>query len=175
MIGTLFVSQNFTGLYENDLQIETHIDAQLPPVSANSGPPDDQVIYLDYDQDYQYSDNRENPETHKVIEAKGSIIYKVSNVFAPDQLRSYRIEINKDTIHFVVCPELNDEKLAQSTASVKLFTKKLFTKYSNTNRRVEFTSSNSIRPEEDSSPDPCDDSDCSPYAECINDPNNDKG
>lgn len=74
MVGNLYILQNFTGLneYDNELILNTHIDGQLPRLGV-----DEQVIYPDFNQDFTYSANSEEPLSKKVIESRGSIHYKV--------------------------------------------------------------------------------------------------
>lgn len=166
MIGNLYVQQNFTGLNENsnnELSVDVKIEANLPTLNA-----DEQVIYPDFSQDYEYRSNQENPDTKKVIESKGSIEYKTTTVREPNQFKNYRIE-HSETVHFSVCNELNEEKLAQASALVKLSTKKMFVTFVEGERLVRFTSANFIRSLDDPTPNPCDLNDCSPYAECVPD------
>lgn len=74
VVGNLYIFQNFTGLSKSDnaLVVETHITGSLPKLGV-----DEQVIYPDYNQNYMYKSNFENPLTRKVVESHGSITYKV--------------------------------------------------------------------------------------------------
>ncbi len=165
MIGNLFVQQNFTGFSEDtqDLNVDIKVEANLPSLHY-----EDQVIYPDFSQEFQYRSNQENPDTRKVIEYKGSVEYKLTNIHTPDEFRSFRIE-SSETVHFSVCLEENDEKLGQSTALTKLSSKKMFVTFSNSERLVRFTSSNFVKPVDDPTPNPCETNDCHTYAECVAD------
>lgn len=64
VVGNLYVRQNFTGLSENgrELRVNTVIEGQLPEISN-----DEQVIYIDYNQDFELKSVEENPNTKKEV------------------------------------------------------------------------------------------------------------
>lgn len=64
VIGNLYVRQNFTGLSESgrELSVTTVIEGRLPELTA-----DEQVIYLDYNQDFDLKSVEENPNTRKEV------------------------------------------------------------------------------------------------------------
>ena len=64
VIGNLFVRQNFTGLSESgkELNVVTDVEGNLPELS-----PDEQVIYLDYGQDYEFKTVPEDPDVQKEV------------------------------------------------------------------------------------------------------------
>lgn len=174
VVGNLYVQQNFTGLYENgkELRLEAVIDGNLPELSL-----DDQVIYVDYNQDYEYKSIEENPDTKKEIETRGSIPYKVANVRSPDNFRSFRIE-HTERIHFSVCHAVHEEKLATSSAFTKLLTKRLFVTYTQSEAQVRFSSANfikSIENQTESAAAACELGKCHTYAECVSDPDSESG
>ncbi len=105
------MQQNFTGLYEGrentngkELKFETFLEGNLPSLEQ-----DEQVIYVDFNQDYQYSSVVENPNDRKLIENRCSILYKTSTIRDQNSFRSYRIE-HSERIHFSVCDGLNSQK-----------------------------------------------------------------
>jgi nidogen (entactin) len=173
VIGNLYVQQNFTGLFEDgkELRMEAVIEGNLPDLVA-----DEQVIYLDYSQDYEYKSIVEDPDTKKEIETKGSIPYKVSTVRSPDNFRSFRIE-HSERIHFSVCNAANEERLGSSSALTKLSTKRLFVTYTQSEAQVRFSSANYIRSLENQteSSHACDLNRCHVYAECVSDQESESG
>lgn len=64
VVGNLYVRQNFTGLSESgrELRVESVIEGQLPDVGA-----DEQVIYVDFNQDFELKSVEENPDTKKEV------------------------------------------------------------------------------------------------------------
>ena len=169
--GNLYVQQNFTGLYENsnELHVDIHVSGQLPSLAIH-----EQVVYRDFNTDYQYRANVESPDTRKVVESKGSIEYVVTSIRHPTELRSFRIE-HSETLHFSVCHELNEEKLAQASALVKLATKGLFVTYTNSEKFARFSSANFVKSQDDPAADPCNLNDCSVFAECAADEGDEQG
>ncbi len=174
-IGSLYINQNFTGFQDNanELNIDTEIAASLPSFASSL----EQVIYPDFNQEFLYRSNLENGNLKKVIDSKGSIYYKLTSLQDPSSFKNFRIEYT-DVIHFsIACQSLNDEKLAQRSASTKLSTKKIFVTFEN-EKFARFTSANYIRSLDDPTPNPCDDSapnECSVYAECVVDAGSDEG
>ena len=166
VVGNLFVQQNFTGLTEVDSRYELNLDAvieaSLPELSE-----EEQVIFPDCNQDYEYSANVENSNNKKKVEAKGSIEYKLASIRSPNQFKKGRIEHN-ERIHFDVCPSLIEEKMSKSSALTKVSTKRLFVSFSE--GQAKFSSANYLRSMEENQPNPCDTNDCSVYAECVLDP-----
>jgi hypothetical protein len=171
VVGTLYVRQNFTGFSEDsqDLNVDINVEADLPALH-----PHDAVIYPDFEQNFEYQSNRENPDTRKLVEYRGSIEYKLTTLRRPTEFRSFRID-TFESLHFAVCVNENDEKLAVSTANTRLSTKKMFVTYSNSERLVRFTSANNVKPLDDPTPDACEQAECSEYAECVADVTADEG
>ena len=171
VVGNLYVQQNFTGLNEVDSRYELILDAviegNLPDLAQ-----DEQVIYPDFNEDYEFSSNIENPTTKKVVEAKGSIEYKLTSVRNPTEFKKFRIE-HSERIHFSVCSALMEEKLAASSALTKLSTKRLFVSFSE--GQAKFSSANYLRSLQDTTPNPCDLNECSIYAECVLDADSENG
>jgi hypothetical protein len=162
VIGNLYVQQNFTGFeMGRELKFDTVVEGNLPEMGQ-----DEQVIYLDYNQDYQYSSNIENPENRKLVESRGSIPYKLSNIRNPNSFKNFRIEHN-ERIHFSVCEALIEEKQINSSALTKLITKRLQVIYTQSEGQTRFSSANFLKSNRDQKPDPCDTNECSVYAECI--------
>lgn len=64
VVGNLYVRQNFTGLSESgrELQVTSVIEGQLPEITA-----DEQVIYMDYNQDLELKSVEESPQTKKEV------------------------------------------------------------------------------------------------------------
>ena len=164
-MGNLFVQQNFTGLSETDsryvLNLNAVVEGRLPELSGDE---DNQVIFPDYNQDYEYSSNEENSNEKKKIEARGSIEYRLASIKNPNQFRKGRIEHN-ERIHFDVCGSLIEEKQSKSSALTKLLTKRLFVQYDES--QAKFSSANFLRSSEDTQVNPCDNNDCNVYAECV--------
>lgn len=171
IIGNLFIKQNFTGLYENskELRMETFMEGNLPSLA-----PGEQVIYPDYNQDYQYSSQIENPDTHKQVEARGSIHYKIATVQNPNSLKNFRIEHN-EKIYFKVCKGANEEKLMSGSANTKVSTNRLSVSFTEGEGQVRFSSANFLKSQEDQMASPCDTNECSVFAECVNDPESEEG
>lgn len=171
VVGNLFIKQNFTGLYENskELRLDTVIEGSLPDLG-----PYEQVIYPDFNQDYSYKSQVENPDSRKQVEARGSIEYKTTSIRDPDNHKNYRIEYN-DIIHFKACKGLNEEQLTLGSAQTKVSTKRLTVSYTESEGQVRYSSANYLRSLEDQTPNPCDLNQCSMYAECVNDAESDEG
>ena len=170
-IGNLYISQNFTGLYENgkELRLESVVEAKLPELMDN-----EQVIYPDFNQIYEYKASVENPTIRKSIHSSGSINYKVTSVDDPSQLKSYRMEY-VDRIHFSVCPGSIDEAAKLSSPSTRLSTKRMFVAYTQREGQARFSSANYIKPSESPEADPCDSNTCSVFAECVADQESENG
>ena len=136
-IGTLYISQNFSGLGESLKEIDygTFIEGSLPDLAS-----DEQVVYPDYDEKYEYRSNIENPDTRKVIETRSSIKYLVTSV-RDTRLRKFRIEHN-ERIHFTVCESSNRDDLSQNAASVLVITKRLSVSFIQRDSQVKFSSAN---------------------------------
>lgn len=64
VVGNLYVRQNFTGLSESgrELRVNTVIEGRLPDLA-----PDEQVIYLDFSQDYVLKSVEEDPDFKKEV------------------------------------------------------------------------------------------------------------
>lgn len=171
IIGNLYINQNFTGLTDGqrELSFETFIDASLPDLAD-----DEQVIYPDYDEKYEYKSNVENPSTRKLVETRSSIKYLVASRYNTTRLRNFRIEHN-ERIHFSVCKSANEEKLSENSASVLLMTKRLTVSYTQSDSQLKFMSANFIRALNSIEPNPCASHDCSVFAECVVESETDKG
>lgn len=170
-IGNLFINQNFTGINENykELMFNTFIDGNLPAMSN-----DEQVIYPDYDEKYEYKSNVENSETRKMIEISSSIIYYLTSRKNTNSLKKIRIE-HSERIHFTVCKALNAEQLKSNEASVKLMTKRLSVEYTENESQLKFSSANFLSALNSEEKNPCESNDCSIYAECVIAPEEEKG
>ncbi len=172
VIGNLYINQNFTGLIENgkEMEFSTFIEGTLPEMTN-----DEQVIYPDYNEKYEYKSNAENPDTRKLIETRSSIKYLVASISRPEDLKgNFRIEHN-ERIHFSVCKSLNELETSEKSASVQLMTKRLSVSYTQSDSQLKFSSANFVRALSSNEPNPCDSNDCSLFAECVVDADTEKG
>ena len=152
------------------MSFNTFIEGSLPEMSAQ-----EQVIYPDYNEKYEYKSNAENPNTRKLIETRSSIKYLVVTVGQPPDLkRSFRIEHN-ERIHFSVCKSQNELETSEKSASVQLMTKRLSVSYTQSDSQLKFSSANFVRALSSNEANPCDSNDCSLFAECVVDADTEKG
>jgi hypothetical protein len=163
VVGSLFIKQNFTGFTDNtkELYFDTYIEAKLPQLVN-----EEQVIYPDFTQQFNFRENEENPVENKIVESSGSIHYMIMSIRNTNLQKKFRIEYN-EKIHFTVCPSYLSTVLATASAQIKLTTSRLFVTYSNSEDQVRFSSTNGIRAQSDPRPNPCENNGCSLFAECI--------
>ncbi len=99
VIGNLFISQNFTGmnLKDNELIVNTYVNGELPRLGR-----DEQVVYPDFNQFYNYIPNEEDSLKKGLVESRGSIDYKIANRNNAYEFKNNRIEHN-ERIYFEIC------------------------------------------------------------------------
>lgn len=139
VIGNLFIVQNFTGINkdDNELIVNTQIKGNLPRFQQN-----EQVVYPDFNQDFVYKSNVENPETRKIVESRGSINYLLVNRDDPNNFKRFRIE-HEERIHFSVCASPEMEEARTKSGLTQLMTKRLLVSFPD--NQVRFTSANYMR------------------------------